>query len=205
MWATIGLLLALGTAQAGKKSVEIPVDVGVGPAVFNMTGPVADQQPWHTGLAISVEAVIDNKTLRKFKHRIPKQYREMVMGWDEVRLSHPLLPRTLFISPAGLMSDTGIYGIGWRPVGLDIPWIYMHSGTLDAPMHFVRPGLDGLAELEVRFSDRTSVSFGWDSMFHIPQRVGGPVFETAPLDESIWHIGQGFVKFHYRVPIQVKR
>lgn len=223
MLATLGLigLLCSGEAEAGKRSVEVPVDFGVGPAVFNMTGPVAQQQAWHTGLAISAEAIIDNKTLRKFKKRIPQQYRKAVLSMDEIRISHPLIPRTLFLSPAGLMSDTGIYGIGWRPLGIDIPWIndgvrfttgvgvrftwfYMHSGTLPAPMHFVRPGLDGLVELEIPFSERVLMSVGWDSMVHIPQPVGGPVFQTAPLDESIWHIGQAFLKFHYRVPVTVR-
>ncbi len=218
-----GLALWLAaTAWAGRKTVEVPVDIGVGPAVFSMTGPVAQQQPWHTGLAMSVEAVLDNKTLRKFKKRIPRQYRDAVLNMDEVRISHPLIPRTLFISPAGWMSDTGIYGIGWRPLGVDIPWVndgvrfttgiglrftwfYLHSQTLPAPMHFVRPGLDGQAELEVPLSERVLLSGGWTSMFHPPQPVGGGVFESGPLDESIWHVGQGFVKFHYRVPVQVKR
>ena len=218
-----GLALWLAaSAWAGKRTVEVPVDIGVGPAVLSMTGPVAQQQPWHTGLAISAEAVLDNKTLRKFRKRIPRQYRDMVLDMDEVRISHPLIPRTLIISPAGMQSDTGIYGIGWRPVGLDVDWLdgpgrvrtgigarvtyfYLHSGTLPAPMHFLRPGLDATGEIEIPFSERFLVSAGWVSMFHIPQPVGGGVFESAPLQDSVWHIGQGFFKLHFRVPVEVKR
>lgn len=228
MWM-LALLLLASPADAAKgkgggkkknKAVEVPIDIGVGPAGHWITGPVANNQSIHSGLAFSVEAVLDKKLLRKFKNRIPKQYRSTVLGMDELRISHPLIPDTFFISPAGIVGDTGIYGVSWRPIGINVPLInegvgfdvgvgarftyfYLHSQSLENT-HFVRPGIDAKAEFEIPFSDRFLVSFGWDSQFYIPQTLGGGVFEAGPLDESIWHVGQGFLKFHFRVPVTVK-
>ncbi len=220
MWTAIALLLAAG-AQAGKRSVEVPVDIGIGPGAHLISGPVAQNQPVHSGLVLSIEAILDKKLLRKFKHRIPQQYRKTVLQMDEIRISHPLIPDTFFISPKGIVGDTGIYGISFRPIAIGIPLInegigfdigigtrltyfYLHSDSLENT-HFLRPGLDALAEIEIPFSDRFLVSFGWDSQFYIPQHIGGGVFEVGPLDQSIWHVGQGFFKFHFRVPVSVRR
>ena len=209
-----------GLALAGK-GVEVPVDIGVGPAAHWVTGPVAQQDPLLGGLAISIEAVLDKKTIRKFRRRIPNEYRQMVLQMDEVRISHPLIPDTLWIHPAGLTGTTGMYGIGWRPLGVGVPLIrepfkldlsagprltyaYLHSTVLPSPTHFLRPGIDATLEVEIPFSERFLVSFGWDSQVYIPQEVGGSILETAPLDASIWHIGQAFLKFHFRVPYTVK-
>jgi hypothetical protein len=40
------------------------------------------------------------------------------------------------------------------------------------------------------------VSFGWSSGFYIPQKLGA--FAVASTDQSIWHIGQAFLKLHFR-------
>ncbi len=111
---------------------------------------------------------------------------------------------------------TGMYGIGFRPLSIGIPLVkepfrftagaglratyaYLPSDSL-GNTHFLRPGLDVLGEIEVPFSERFLVSFGWDSQFYIPQEVGGSILELGALDDSIWHIGQGFLKLHFRVP-----
>lgn len=210
----------LGLALAGK-AVEVPVDIGVGPAGHWITGPVAREEPVLGGLAISIEAVLDKKLIRKFKRRIPQEYRQAVLKMDEIRISHPLIPDTLWIHPAGITGNTGMYGIGWRPISVGLPLVkepfradlsvgprltyaFLHSQTLASPTHFLRPGIDGMFEIEVPFSDTFLVSFGWDSQVYLPQEVGGSVLELGALDQSIWHIGQGFLKFHVRVPYKVK-
>ena len=225
MWLLLLAILLSPPAEAAKnkgpKTVDIPIDIGVGPAAHVITGPVFQDQPVHFGLEFSLEAVLDHKLIKKFKNRIPSQYRKMAMSLDEVRISHPLIPRTFFISPAGVLSDTGMYGIGFRPIGIDIPLIkkgvrfevgigarlsyfYMHSKSLPSPTHFLRPGLDAKAELEVPFSESTLISLGWDSQVYIPQEVGGSILAIGPLNNSIWHIGQAFVKLHVRVPYKYK-
>jgi len=219
-------LLAVGllaSSPALAKKVEVPIDIGVGPAVNMVSGPVRQDQGLHTGIAFSAEAVLERKTLRKLKSQIPKQYRKQVLQMKEVRISHFLVPDQFFISPKGGMGGgTGMYGIGFRPVGINIPLIYedalrfrvgagvrltyayLPSDTLPSPTHFLRPGLDLKGEVEIPFSDRFLVSFGWNSQVYIPQEVGGPVLAVGALDDSIWHIGQGFFKFHVRFPYQYK-
>ncbi|MCB9683973.1 MAG: hypothetical protein H6738_01530 [Alphaproteobacteria bacterium] len=237
----LALLALLGTAEAapapaparpapvkkgaGKKKgpVEVPVDIGVGPAAHLLTGPVFREQPILGGIEFSAEAVLDHKTLVKLKNRIPSQYRKQALSMDEIRISHPLIPHTIFLSPAGVGGATvGMYGISFRPIAIGIPLIsepfrfeldlgvrltyaYLHSTEIPSPTHFLRPGLDPKAEIELPFSDRFLVSFGWCSQLYIPQTVGGGVFEAGPLDEDIWHVGQGFFKLHFRVPVKVAR
>jgi len=219
----ITTLLALLTAPSLAKKIEVPIDIGVGPAVNLVTGPVYRDQAIHTGLVFSAEAVLEKKTLRKVKGQIPKKYRDMVMSMNEVRISHFLIPDQFFLSPKGMLGGTtGMWGIGFRPIGIDIPFVYepafrfdvgaglrlsyayLPSDDLPSPTHFLRPGLDLKAEAEVPITDRFLVSFGWNSQFYIPQEVGGPVLELGTLDESIWHIGQGFFKFHFRFPYEYK-
>lgn len=221
------LLLSLPAHAGKRKPVEVPIDIGIGPAVHLFSGPLAEDQPLHYGLVVSLEAVLDQETLKRFKKQIPKQYRQAVQQMDEVRVSPSvLIPDTLIISPK--LENTGMYGISWRPVGLGFPlvsdpvrwdlgvgarltyaWIQSDGiagvdGGAPFSMHLLRPGLDARTELEVPFSSRFLVSTGWDSQFYIPQTVGGAVTDVGSLDESVWHVGQGFLKLHFRVPYQVR-
>ena len=204
--------------MAGK--VTVPVDVGVGPALHTLTGPVAKDQAWHSGLVISVEAVVDKKTIRKYRKRIPKEYREQAMQMDEVRISpSPLIPDTILLSPK--VFDTGLYGLSWRPLSLGVPLLkkpfrvraaaglrltaaVLHSDTLPSPVFFFRPGVDVGLDVEIPLSKKVLVSFGWDSQVYIPQALEGGVLAIEPLDETLWHVGQAYVMFHYRFPYKVK-
>jgi hypothetical protein len=209
-----------GKGKRRKGPVEIPIDIGIGPAAHLITGPVFQDRPVHTGIAFSAEAILDNKALRRLKNRIPSQYRKQVLQMDELRISHMLIPRTLYISPAIGDATTGMYGIGFRPISVGIPllrdpvrleldlglvlsYAYLHSTTLPSPTHFLRPGVDPGVELEIPFSEDFLISFGWRSQLFIPQPVGGSVLAVGPLDEAIWHIGQGFLKLHFRFPYEV--
>ena len=228
--AVLGLLAVGGVAEAGPKGkgkrkkrepVEVPIDVGVGPAGFLVSGPVRQDRPLHTGIALSIEAILDRRTLKRLRHRIPAQYRKQVLAMDELRISHMLIPRTIFVSPPVGDATTGMYGILFRPIGLGAPllrdpvrlyvgvgliatYAYLPSTTLAGPTHFLRPGIDPGVELEVPITERFLVSVGWRSQLYPPQPVGGSILEVGPLDESIWHIGQAFAKVHVRVPYRVK-
>ena len=222
-------LLVLLTPAAGhagprgkkRKPVVVPIDIGVGPAVHLISGPVRQDRPLHTGIAFSAEAILDKRALKRLRHRIPSQYRKQVLQMDELRISHMLIPRTIWVSPAVGDTNTAMYGILFRPLGIGGPLVkapvrlsvgmglvltyaYLPSTTLDSPTHFLRPGLDPGAELELPITERFLVSVGWKSQIYPPQRVGGPVLELGALDASIWHIGQGFFKLHVRVPYTVK-
>jgi hypothetical protein len=216
-------------AHAGKKKkrVTIPIDIGVGPAAHMITGPIHDDQTWHWGLVLSVQAVVDNATLKKLKKKIPKQYRKQVLAMDEIRISPSIfIPDTFYLSPK--TTNTGMLGVSWTPVNLGMPIVkepfrwslgaslrvtgaYLHSDGIAGAqggqawqMLFLRPGIDLGSELEIPFSDSFLISGGWRSQLHIPQAVGGGVDELGTIDSSIWHIGQPFVMLHVRVPYEYR-
>lgn len=199
------------------------MDVGVGPAALVVSGPVFADQPVHGALMLSVQAVIDQEFIRKHKKQIPRQYRKAAKQVDEVRISPSLfIPDTLILSPKIL--HTGIYGVSWRPLSLGAPLLkdpvrlsvsgglvvtglFLHSDTLvDGPVFFLRPGLSGRAELEVPLTPdkRWLFSLGWDSRVYPPQPLDGGVLSFGGIDESIWHLGQGYLKIHHRFPYKVK-
>lgn len=217
--ATLAALALPSAARAGE-DITVPVDVGVGPAVYWLTGPVANDQPLHFGLKISVQAIIDQATIQAHQDRIPARYRKLARSVKEVRYSPSLLiPDALIISPK--VQNTGMYGVTWRwspitlpigegPVslrlsaGLLLTYAFLYSDVLPTT-HFIRPGIDVGGELEIALSKSVLLGLGWLSGFYVPQNLG--TFEvptTYPFDNALWHFGQGFVKLHIRFPYSTR-
>jgi hypothetical protein len=214
--ALLSCLLLSSAAWA--RNVTAPVDVGIGPAAFFFFGPVFEDQPLHTGLKLNVEAVLDEEWLRKNQALIPRKYRKQALKSGEIRFSPAvlaLIPDSLIISPK--YRNTGIYGATWKPVGIGLPlssspvrfsidagllltyaYLYSDLETLGTT-HFLRPGLQLGADLEFQISKSFLISIGWDSALYIPQRLG-TFSETKPLSESIFHVGQAYLMFHFRFP-----
>jgi hypothetical protein len=219
------LLSAWLARPARAEPVTVPVDVGVGPAAYIINGPVFDDQPVHTGLKLSVQAIIDQATIQAHQDRIPAGYRQQALRMREVRVSPSLfIPDAIIISPK--LRHTGIYGVTWRPIsiglslldveavrlglsaGLLLTYAFLYSDLPEIPTtHFIRPGVDLGAELEIAISPTFLFSLGWASGFYVPQGLGtfgmGPFGDTqdwAALRQTLWHVGQGFVKLHVRFP-----
>ncbi len=217
------LLLALFFAplSAEAKRVTVPIDIGLGPAAQIWSGPIAEDQLVHTGLSISAAAVLDQKFLKQNRKLIPKQYRKQVTQMNEIRIGHLLVPDTLIISPK--IKNTGMYGVTWRPLNVGLPLVqkavrldtsaelllnytYIHSDLESiGTTHFLRPGLGLTGTLEFPLGGRFRASLYWRSGLYIPQKVGGGVEQTGPIEEgdltqSIWHVGQGAIRIHYRFP-----
>ncbi|MCE9671981.1 hypothetical protein LY474_29665 [Myxococcus stipitatus] len=208
------LCAALLPSLAWAQRVDVPVDVGVGPAAFLFFGPVFEDQPLHTGLKLSVEAVLDKEWLRKNARAIPTRYRKYARSLDEVRISPSLLiPDALILSPK--LRDTGMYGATWKPLALTLPlssgdarlavgtgllltYAYLHSDTLPAT-HLLRPGAELGLELEVALSRTVLVSLGWESALYIPQELGGLGLPDR-LRDGIFHVGQAYLQLHVRFP-----
>jgi hypothetical protein len=215
VWA----IVAPGPSSAGQP-VTVPVDVGVGPAAYILTGRVAADQAVHTGVKISVQAVIDQATLRQHQDRIPPRMRQQVLQMKEVRFSPSILiPDALIVSPR--IHNTEIYGVTWRPLSLGVSLVdgpggrlrlaagllatyaYIASTVPEIPTtHFLRPGIDLSAEVELPVTATFLVSFGWASGFYIPQVLGGfAVSDSGPTGGgTIWHLGQAFLQLHVRFP-----
>ncbi len=203
------------------RMVNTPVQIGMGPAAQFISGPIQQDQVAHLGGQLALTGVMLEETMRKHWRCFPVKYRRLLGTPKEVRakpLVASLVPSELIVSPK--IKNTGIYGIGWHLIGfgiapisgpvrfdlklsLPVKYMYIHSDTLfDGPMHFLRPGLEGKAELEFMVTNDFLLSLGWASQLFIPQRVGGRIMELGSIGDSIWHIGQAFVKFHIRVPYE---
>lgn len=201
-----------GPAHAAK--VDVPIQVGIAPAVHWLTGPVANDQILMGGLKLYVAAVIDQDLIRRNINRVPKKYQAQAAKMTEVRYS-PLwyLPDTLFLSPK--VERTQMWGIAFRPIAIGLTLTqrprlsaaagllitYAYVGSDDPALgetHFLRPGIDIKLDFEIPITKRFLISLGWASQFYIPQKVNAGVFDLGGIDESIWHIGQGYLMLHFR-------
>lgn len=207
------LFLLLPVAASAQRRVTVPLDVGVGPAAYFISGPVYRDQPLHTGVKISLEAVLDRPWLRRNQAVIPRGYRKRALQVDELRISPSLfIPDALIISPK--VRNTGLYGATWRPLGLGLPlltgrfslklqagllltYAFLTSDTLP-DTHFLRPGVDLGARLEVELTRSFLVSAGWSSGLYLPQELGG--FGVGKLEQSMFHLGQANLQLHLRFP-----
>ncbi len=214
--STALLWVVVLVAPASGEELKVPINIGVGPAFLHFSGAVGSDQTWHTGIELDLAAVIDQETIRKQQHRIPRQYRALAKQVKEIKVGYIFVPDMLIISPQYDGRNTGMYGATWRPLspgisfggdvkllvsaGVLLTYLYMHSDTL-SDTHFLRPGLDGRAELTWRISDSWLLSGGWSSGFYIPQKLGGFGLGDAP--DNIWHIGRGYGLLHYRLPYAV--
>jgi len=215
--ASLGFLLA---APATAKSVEVPIEIGLGPTALIWTGPIAQEQVVHYGISVSAAAVLDKEFLRKNRKLIPKEYRKQVLKMNEIRIGHFLVPDTLIVSPK--LGETGIYGATWSPLTLQTPlsayfkasadllltYAYIYSDNAEiGRTHFLRPGLGLGAEFTVPMGGRFSLAAGWRSNLYVPQELNstvgslGPI-ENGDLSQSIWHVGQASLRLHYRFPFR---
>jgi hypothetical protein len=220
----LGLLMATSPSFA-KKKVTIPINVGLGPAAYFITGDIQNDQAPHYGVKINLGAVITKKTIEENKGKIPKKYHSLVDKVGEAQIGHLLIPDALFISPK--TQNTGIYGVTWQPININQPlldsWLKLEVGaglllsyayidqdiktasgmTTNQTTHFFRPGLELLANLDLPFSDSFILSLGWSSGFYVPQTLGE--FTGVSVEEnSIWHIGQAYALFNFRFPFTAK-
>ncbi len=216
-FTTVAVVLFLTAQPALAARVTVPVDLGIAPTLHLITGTIQDDQLLHYGLKISLAAIIDKETIRKNKHRVPKRYRDRISRVSELRFSPAwYLPDTLIISPR--IDNTGMYGVVFKPIGIGLSpvsrpvrinlsagllltYLFIHSETLlDKPMHFIRPGAELKLDFEFRVTRSFLLSLGWASQFYVPQEIGKPIFEVEDFSNSIWHIGQAYLMFHFRFP-----
>lgn len=220
-WVLGAALLLVGTLSspdARADRVTILADVGVAPAVHLINGGFDLNKDVQLGLKLSLEGIITREVIQKNKHRVPKKYRRFVERANEFRIS-PFwyLPDTLFISPK--IGESQMYGLSFRPIGLGLafgrkPRLGLEAGAVltyawyqsdahddGSGTHFIRPGVEIRVDFEIPFTRTFLLSLGWASTFYVPQEFGGFGFpEEDFLTKSIWHIGQGYLMFHFRFP-----
>ncbi len=218
----------LGVASvASAKRVTVPVDVGIGPALYHGPGPLfANDSVFgagpgtHLGLKIEVAAILSNKIIRENINRVPRAYRNRAKRMDQVRYGPSIfIPDALFISPD--LGGVGMYGVTWRPyslgmtlnkrqprvtlsAGLLVTAALAHGARLPQTTFFLRPGLDLALDVEIPITRSFLVSLGYAGQLYVPQVVGGGFFEVgfdaATRARSIWAMGQLYVRLHFRFP-----
>jgi hypothetical protein len=209
--------------RAGKTS--IPVQIGIGPAIHMITGPVQRDQLFHYGLKTYTSAIIDNETIRANKNMIPKKFRSSIMKAREIRISPmilALIPDTIFISPKIGKGNTQMYGAVFRPIAFGISplsndWFRfdINAGLLamyaylesDNPKigenHLLDIGLDAKAAFEFKLHRSFLITLGWASQFYIPMELGGKFWKVGTKN-AFWHVGQAFLLFNFRFPYNHK-
>ena len=218
---TVPLLLIALALPARAEQVTVLADVGIAPAVHLIHGAFVTHKMPIYGLKISVLGIITREVIQKYKHRVPQKYRGMVDRMHEARI-RPFwyLPDTLIISPK--VDGQQMYGITFRPIGLGLAlgrtprlgldasllltYAYYQSDLIDggSETHFLRPGIGVRVDVEFPITRSFLMSLGWQSQFYVPQAFGS--FGVSPdegkdfLSNTIWHIGQGYLMFHFRFP-----
>jgi len=215
----VSLCIVSGEAMATE--VTIPVQIGLGPTLVGVTGPVQRSQRFFGGAKVEVAAILDQQIIQQNLHRVPSRYRAMARGIEEARFSPSVfIPDTLYLSPP--VRRAQMWGATWRPIGLSITplrrplrttigvgavltYLYFDSrapGLEVRRMHFLRPGASLRAELEAPLAERVFVTLGWDSMVHLPQALESGLGGLGEAGHQMWHLGHAFVVLGFRFPYQ---
>ncbi|MGC8928063.1 MAG: hypothetical protein ACP5QK_09080 [Myxococcota bacterium] len=204
---------------------EIPLNIGVGPALNYIPSIISEDQLLHYSLKLDIYAAIDREFIESHKSRIPKKYRGFVENKDELRVSYIFIPESIIFSPK--LNNTGMYGINFRPIsiglpvlkyvnfknrlnlGLNLTYIFIHSDKIfegSGSMNFLRPGLNLQFDNIAKMTRKFLISFGVDAYFYIPQKIekNSPILESGEPDKSIWFIVQGYIIFNLRLPYNAK-
>ena len=218
---SFSLIFFFLSSYASAKEVTVPINIGFGPSAYFITGDLQNDQAPHFGLKLDLAAVLNKKTIRDNKDKVPKKYRNIVNKVGEARVSHILVPDALIISPK--TQNTGMYGITWKPLGINQPllnaWLKFKVGAgllftyayidrdytdssgaqVNQVTHFARPGIDLRAHLELPFSESFLMSFGWSSAFYVPQRLG-TFIGVGTGSDILWHFGHAYALLNIRIP-----
>lgn len=224
--------------RRGARVAEIPVQVGIGPAAMFLGGPtypewgvggqLMEDQLIHSGIRVSLTAVIDREVARRYPNLIPRNYRRQLER-GEFRIAPAvvsLIPKTLIISPP-VWGDAQAYGATWGVLGVGLPIspdpvrfsinasligtvMYIRSPSLQNQNYiFARPGAELRLDFEIPIETDFRLGFGFATQVYVPQTLQGTGSDSFGagelLDErSLWNINQIYVQGHFRVPYSLK-
>lgn len=224
--------MLLQSAVAWATQVEVPADVGVGPAAYWYPIPLLENRGAvpHFALTLSIAAVIDQEFIANNRGRLPASYQQKAGRLVEARIGPSIfIPDTLTISPkVDALGGVGMYGVTWRPLGLN----WLSVGQYDARTRTRSPvrlslGSGLLVTAMVIYSDLPAVPLtfflrpGIDLKLTLELQpaksfvlsVGGGGFAYVPqvlggfgfgsFDRMVCLGWFAFVKFHARFPYSV--
>ncbi len=224
MLAVLVAVLLGGVARAAP--LQVPVEVGLGPATHTWAGALGGDQPIHGGLVLTTDVVLDRAWLRRNKDRIPARWRGLVGAVDQVRIrpgAMVFVPESLILSPK--LRDTGMVGASWRPFSVGVPFVtdpvrigadmgvrltalYLWTDTVPTSedprdTFFLRPGLDLQLDLVVPVTEAFRVRLGGDAHAYVPQGFG--TFGLGTPGERMWLVARAFLELRVRFDVAVRR
>lgn len=206
------LLLAPRPARAGE--VVVALDVAGGPQLILPYGAPEAERALHTGLVFSTRIIVDPKSLREQAEALPWPWKLVALKTKVVRWNPiPYVPDSFIVSP-GLGRGSAL-GLSWRVADVGVAlakqprftlsgagrltWISFFGGDTPAT-HFLRPGIEVRAELEIPLSQVWFLAVGYSSQLYIPQAWGAAPWRIGPREDWLWHVGQIYLSGHRRQP-----
>ncbi|MCL1956459.1 MAG: hypothetical protein FWF63_03970 [Fibromonadales bacterium] len=203
-----------------KKEVEIPINIGIGPAYFWIPGVVG--KDLHPGVKFDLYAVITPKILHEYEDKIPKKYKKFVNMDGEMHVSPlwmSLIPKYLIINPE---AESSIYGGIWSILGmshsflkskfieievdLTLPTIsYLYT---NAPKNYPETqnlwGVGAMLRLEntIKFSEKFLTTLAYGHNFNLP--LGNAYKEEDKAEQRWIQAGVLSLVLHYRFTIKQK-
>jgi len=208
------ILLAL-TLACLPSANDVRIDIGAGPSFQNFPGPIADLDPWVTGVALEACASVPASVARekapaRWKSKIPSE------GEIDVRpLWLTVIPTHIVASPGGPLSMWGatwdFFGIGlFQPIGsaarlklhLQVPelwWLRADGPATSGPSSEFGIAAAPRASLEVDPLPWLRLSGGWTHHVGIP--MGSIHLRTGA--ESPWEWGSAWFMIHIRPRVKI--
>jgi len=213
-----------------KQDVEVPINIGVGPAFFWIPGVVG--RDLHLGAKFDLYAVITPKMLHEHQNKIPAKYKKYVNMEEEMHVTMlwmTLIPKYLIISP-GPEAEGSIYGGLWSIIGISgnffknnlielkgeavlptISYIYTNAPKNDPHTQHLF-GIGAMLRLgnTIKFSENFLATLAYGHNFNLPLPTLGPIpsntyKEEAKTAEQRWlQTGILSLVFHFRFGIKQK-
>jgi hypothetical protein len=216
------ILVSLSWAKKEKREVDVPVNIGIGPAFFLIPRGVVGKE-LHTGAKLDLYAVITPELMKENKNKIPKKFKNYVSTEEEshmVPLWMVIIPKYVIISPE---ANHSIYGGLWSIVGVSrsthlnksvelegdlilptISYLYTDAKKNDPDVqHLVGVGAMIRGGCTMRFSKKFLSTLAYGHNFNVLPI--GNIYKEEGKDEQRWfQAGALSLVFHYRFDTKQK-
>jgi len=215
------ILIPLSWAKE-KKEIDVPINIGVGPAFFWIPGVMGKEL--HPGAKLDLYAVITPQMLQENENKIPKKYKKYVNMNEEMHMTPfwmTIIPKYLIINP---QAENYIYGGLWSILGISNTFFKSKSikleGELILPtisyLYTTAPkndpntqhlfGIGAMARLEntIKFNKKFLASLAYGHNLNILP-IGNTYKEEDSATEQQWlQAGVLSLVFHYRFNVKQK-
>jgi len=207
----------------GKKEIDVPINIGVGPAFFWIPGLMGKEL--HPGAKLDLYAVITPKMMHDNKDKIPKKYKKFVNMNEEMHVTElwmSIIPKYFIINP---QAENYVYGGLWSVLGISS--VFLKSKTMRLEGEFILPtisylytnapkndpdtrhllGIGAMLRLEntIQFNKKYLASLAYGHNLNMPLFNTNTYREDGKTTEQRWlQTGVLSLVFHYRFDIKQK-